>query len=380
MTHDAYAPEPHTTTDHVSMSLSRLVSHLSADAIFALAAGGGLESLEGFGKRRGEAYVAVLSGTPVHTLLESIDGWIVESARAIAPIAPPVFLPMSEVLREKVTLEVGARGLRGLFSSKPSDKDLQRVKRYGYLATRALRSVLCADGELDQEERRTIAAFIGALGLPDEDASPLYAEAPIAPHQLDVYGDLEPAVTKAIMRGSWLAAAWDQIDPREESVVRTLATKLSVPAADIESTRNEAVARVDARRAAGLAAVDAVRFTLADRMNGIGSKLALAVGHLMLPKRYRDEALSHVEHWNKFQLSGRHKDLASEEKTTVLALAWAAALFEDPSVSRRAVCRARHDRVAQDMGTDGAQVRSEIEKWFADVLAPAAFQLTGEKK
>ena len=41
---------------------------------------------------------------------------------------------MSEVLAEKVTLEVGARGLRSLFSSKPSDKDVQRVKRLGSLA------------------------------------------------------------------------------------------------------------------------------------------------------------------------------------------------------------------------------------------------------
>ena len=54
-----------------------------------------------------------------------------------------------EVVREKVTLEIGARGLRSLFSSKPSDKEVARVKRYGSLAVRVLRAVLAADGELD---------------------------------------------------------------------------------------------------------------------------------------------------------------------------------------------------------------------------------------
>ena len=60
---------------------------------------------------------------------------------------------MMDVVREKVTLEIGARGLRSLFSSKPSDKDVARVKRYGSLAVRVLRAVLAADGPLDAEER-----------------------------------------------------------------------------------------------------------------------------------------------------------------------------------------------------------------------------------
>ena len=37
----------------------------------------------------------------------------------------------------------------------------------------------------------------------------------------------------------------------------------------------------------------------------------------------------------------------------VLGIAWAAALYEDPSVGRRALLRARLDRIAQDLGEDG---------------------------
>jgi hypothetical protein len=293
----------------------------------------------------------------------------------MAPIHPPIWMPMAEVIREKVTLEVGARGLRSLFSSKPSDKDVQRVKRLGTLAVRVLRAVFAADGGLDAEEARTVAALVASLGLPDEMAQPLYAEAPIGVEQLDVYGDIEPAVAKALVRGAWLAAASDSIDPREEHVVRVLANKLAFPAMDMEVIRNDAVARVDLRRLAGLATVDAVRFVLSDRMPGHGVTLAAKSGTIMLPRRFRDEALAQIGHGSKVTLAKRYVNLSSDDRATVLGIAWAAALYEDPSIARRALLRARHDRVAQDLGEDGNRARHGVEDWMYDVLAPAAFPM-----
>src|SRR5206468_9440409 len=115
----------------------------------------------------------------------------------------------------KVTLEIGARGLRSLFSSKPSEKDTLRVKRLGTLAVRTLRAVCASDGpptkRLDAEEERTIAAVIGSLGLSKEDAAPLYKEAPIDVSKLDVYGEIESPIARALLRGAWMAAAWDAI-------------------------------------------------------------------------------------------------------------------------------------------------------------------------
>jgi hypothetical protein len=322
MTDDAYAP----TANPKTLVLGRLVGTLAEDAIFGLATGGGTGVLEGLGKRRGEAYAAVLGGNRLNTMCGELDNWMVEMTRAVAPICPPAWMPMAEVIREKVTLEVGARGLRSLFSSKPSDKDVQRVKRLGTLAVRVLRAVFHADGPLDTEETRTLAGLIVSFGLPDADAQALFAEAPVPVEQLDVYGDIEPAVAKAVLRGAWLAAAWDQIDPREEHVVRVLANKLAMAAMDLEVLRNEAVQRIDTRRLSGLAAVDGIRFVLSDRMPGHG-------------------------------------------------VTWAAALYEDPSLARRALLRARHDRVASDLGDDGARSRQAIEGWVADVLAPAAFPM-----
>lgn len=373
MTMDAYAPEP----DAKTQSLARLVSTLAEDAIFGLSAGGGPGVLEGLGKRRGEAYSALLAGHRLNTMSNEFDAWIVEMTRAMAPIFPPVWMPMAEVIREKVTLEVGARGLRALFSSKPSEKDVQRVRRLGTLATRTLRAVFVADGPLDAEERRTIAGLVASLGLPDADARPLYDEAPIPVEQLDVYGDIEPAIAKALLRGAWLASAWDTIDPREEHVIRVLGNKLAFPAMELEVLRNEAVQRVDARRDAGQAAVESIRFVLSDRMPGHGVTLAAKVGALMLPRRYREEALTQVAHGAKPTLAKRHTSLSSEDRQTVLGIAWAAALYEDPSVARRALLRARHDRVAQDLGDEGAKARHAIDEWVSDVLAPAAFPMSG---
>ncbi len=107
------------------------------------------------------------------------DNWVVELTRAAAPIFPPSWMPMAEVIREKVTLEAGARGIRSLFSSKPSDKDVQRVKRLGTLAVRVLRAVFIADGALDPEEQRTVAGLVASLGLADADAQALFAETAI---------------------------------------------------------------------------------------------------------------------------------------------------------------------------------------------------------
>lgn len=371
MTIDAYAP----MTDPKTHALGQLVSTLAEDAIFGLSSGGGPGVLDGLGKRRGEAYSAVLGGHRLNTMSQELDHWVVEMTRAMAPIHPPTWSPMSEVLREKVTLEVGARGIRSFFSTKPSDKDIQRVKRLGSLATRVLRAVFAADGPLDSEEQRTIAGLVASLGLPDEEARPLFNEAPLAVEQLDVYGDVEPAVSKAILRGAWIAAAWDAIDPREEHVVRVVANKLAFPAMDLETLRNEVVSRIDVRRTFGEAVVDGIRFVLADRMPGHGVTLAAKTGALVLPRRYRDEVLAQVGHGAKVTLARRYTQLGTEDRQTVLGIAWAAAIFEDPSIARRALLRARHDRFAQDLGEEGAKARHSVDEWINDVLAPAAYPM-----
>ena len=364
---DAYAP----AVDPVADALNRLVAITAEEAIFGLSAalGNSHDALEDLVKRRKDSHQLALNGQRVPRMLDSFDAWVVEMSRAMAPICPPSWMPMSEVLAEKVTLEVGARGLRSLFSSKPSDKDVARVKRLGTLAVRVLRAVFAADGPVDPEEARTLAALVGSLGLPDADAAPLYTEPPVEVERLDVYGEIESSVARAMLRGAWLAAAWDSIDPREEHVVRTLATKLNIPVVDVEYMRNEAIARVEARRAAGLATVDAVRYVLADRVPGLGVQLAVFAGNLMLPRRFREEALAQLGHGAPVVLGQRYKGISGAEKLSVIGIAWAAALLEDPCLSRQAMLRARLDRVAQDLGGDPQDARRAVDEMLAMSLA-----------
>jgi Tellurite resistance protein TerB len=360
--------------DLATAALDRLVGVLAEDAIYVLASGTHdvKEALEGLLQRRGYAYTAAVQGQPLSRMTTQFEAWIVEMARAMAAVAPPVWVPMMDVVREKVTLEAGARGLRSLFSSKPSDKEVARVKRYGTLAVRTLRAVLSADGPLDNEEKTTIASVIAALGLPESDANALFAEAPVAPETLDVYGEIDPAVARAVLRGAWLAAAWDTVDPREENAIRVVAQKISAPNEEVESARKEALARVDGRRKAGIAAVDAVRYVLSDRCPGPGVQLAALTGTLMLPKRWRDEALAPVGQGAPVALAKRHAGLDGEERAAVLGVAWAVALADDPTVGRRALLRARWERVAEDLGEDDPGARETLDRWMGESLAGVA--------
>jgi hypothetical protein len=365
-----------TAVDPQHAALARLICQLCEDALYTYASGAPASVLEDLAKRRQEAYVATLSGQRVHTLLGSFEGYFAEMTRALTPLHAPTFLPMGDVLREKVTLEIGARGLRSLFSSKPSEKDTMRVKKLGTLAVRILRGVFASDGSLTTEDERHVSAFLGALGLPEADMAPLTTELPMTLGQFDVYGDVELPVARAMVRGAWLAAAWDAIDPREEAFVRGVATKLGLPPTDTEELRNEAVLRVDNRRALGLAAVEGVRHVQFDRGPGVGVQLASRIADLALPARFRDEALGHIGHWTKVQLGKRFKDMASDDKQIALSMVWCAALYENPTFARKALLRARHDRFAYDMGEDGARARATVEDWVTATLLPAAHPMT----
>jgi hypothetical protein len=62
--------------------------------------------------------------------------------------------------------------------------------------------------------------------------------------KLDVYGEIEPAISRALVRSAFLAGALDTLDPKEDQVARTLAQKVGLgPEAD--SLRNEAEQRVE---------------------------------------------------------------------------------------------------------------------------------------
>jgi tellurite resistance protein len=349
-------------------AVARLVQIVTEDAIFCFAAAGDdlPGALEGLGKRRAEAYAGALRDAQLPRMLAQYDAWVTASSRLLAPLSPPLWLPMMGVIAEKVTLEIGSRGLRSLFSSRPSEKEVQRVKRLGALASRALRAVLSSDGELDPEESLMLGAFIASLGLDDADAQILFNEGSTDPWGIAPHGEGEAPVARAIVRGAWLAAAWDTLDPREELAIRAIASNLRIDTEEFEEGRASAQKFVDARRLVGLAAVEGVRYVLSDREPGIGIQLAAAIGRLLLPRRYREEALAHIGHGVPVVLGRRHTGISGADKVVVLGIVWLAALFDDPTQSRKAVLRSRFDRVCDDMGVDGGKVRDIAGTFVTD--------------
>ena len=194
----------------------------------------------------------------------------------------------------------------------------------------------------------------------------------MAPEGIDVSGEVDHTVARAIVRGAWLAAAADEIDPREESVIRAVGAKMGVTPDDIEEARRHAVEFIDWRRRAGAAAVDGVRYVLSDRVPGLGVQLAALTGAVMLPRRWRDEALAPVAQGAPVALARRHVGLEADDRRAVLGVAWAASLVEDPSVGRRALLRARWERFAEDVGEDDPVSRELVEHWLTESLAGVA--------
>lgn len=365
---------PEALIDHLTPSLERLVHAVAEEAIFVLAGSpkDARDAISAVIKRRAEVHARTMSGQPIANLTDSFDAWALELARAAAGAFPPEFVPMADVLAEKVTLEAGARGIRSLFSSKPSEKDAARVRRLGTISVQALRAVLSADGAIDAEEAKGITWLVASFGLTDADAQTLTTEAPVKPEKIELHGEVDSGVAKAIIRGAWLAAAEDALDTREEDAVRMLAHRLSIPTEDVEHGRNEAVARVDARRATGLCATEAIRYVLADRVPGDAVHLAAKVAALAVPRRFREEVLGQIAHGAPIALAKRHVGLPSAARVAALGMAWAAALRENPTLARRSTLRARFDRFAFDVGDEGGRVRTIVEGAVDEALALAA--------
>jgi tellurite resistance protein len=346
---------------------------VTEDALFAVAAAGEDDEnvLTGLGKRRADLYERVVRGQ-ARIPISSYRDWTTNLAAAIAPVCPPIWMPMAQLVRQGVTVEGGARGVRALFTSKPSEKQVEHVRRVGALAVRALVAVLAADGDLDTDEQDLRAALVSSFGLPEEDEQRLLIEAPFAAAELEIYGDLDSKLAKEVIHGAWVAAAGDGIDPREERVIATLGAKLNVRPEDIEVARNDARKLTDDQRDVGAAIVDAIRYVLVD-----DPERAVALGkvaaRLFLPRRHRLEPLSALHQRSTITLANRFH-LNKTGQSAVLAASWLAAQSSNPSATRRVPLLLRHEDVAKDLRADttGALVREKLDRIVESQLQVAA--------
>jgi len=343
------------------------------DAFFATAAAARLdpEALRALARRRAPALEAVARGAPPEQAGQG-DAWVVRLCAAIAPIAPPRWMPMADLIEEGLSLEHGARGVRSWFTSRPSDKDAARVRTQGAFAVRALTAVLGADGELTPDARLQRSCLAASLGLPEDEQRVLVAEPPAAVDGLALPEGLTPKLVRALLRGAFVAALFEGSGPREEQGVLALGHRTGLPGEETTAAHGEARRAVEGLQAFGASSVEAIRFVLQDD-RPTGEPPAAAAARLLLPAPARRDALAALAS-DAPLAPGRRYALDRKQREAVLGLAWAAALRSDPTVVRRVDLATRHDQVAADLGDPaaGREARQIVEAFLEEALAAVA--------
>jgi hypothetical protein len=353
--------------------LSGVLSLLCEDAFFTItgAARFDVEMLRAVASKRAPALVGAARGAPSPGL-DAWEPWILALCTVLAPIAPPRWVPLADAVEGGLSLVYGARGVRSLFTSKPSDKEVARVRSLGGLGVRVITSVLGATGSLHVEATLLRRALIASLGLPDHDRADLEAEGPVEAELLDIYGDLDAKLARSVVRAGFYAARLDGTDPREEQAVIAVARKLGLTTEEVNTAREEARAFIDSGKDFGEACVDAIRWLLeADVPES--DRFALAAARLVLSPIQRLDAMTAIDVGSPVILSRRHR-IDRKQREAALALAWLAAVHGDPTYLRRAELTGRHDRLAADFGeeADGAAVRGALDRWVElELLATA---------
>jgi tellurite resistance protein len=367
------------STTSASEGLARGLAAVTEDALFGVAAAGhpDEDTLVGLGKRRADVYRAAVRGE-TRTTTAALREWMTELCAAAAPVCPPAWMPMAGLIGGGLTLEGGARGMRALFTSKPSAKATEQVRRLGAFCVRALVAVLAADGELDGEEQEMRAALVASLGLLPPDRHRLLFESPFLAEEVEIPEEIEAKQARDVVEGAFLGAAADGLDPREESAIATLANRLGVRPEDTEGARAAARQLVEDQRDVGAATVDAIRYVLVDD-DEQGLALGQLAARLFLPHRYRLEPLSALHQKSTITLAHRWH-LGRAAQAAVLAASWLAALHTDPSVSRRVILLLRHEDIARDLRADanGAFIRERLDRVVEGQLHLAALAAARE--
>jgi hypothetical protein len=354
------------------LDMATTLAVLCEDALFAVTGAGKLdfEALRALAGRRSAALAATAKGLP-GPRMKDWDAWIHGLVAALAPIAPPRWVPMAEVIQGGLSLEHGARGVRSFFTSKPSDKEVTRVRTLGATAARTLGAVLSATGSFNAEAKLLRGAFVASLGLPDEDRQKLDDEPPRAVDALDLHASIEPKIARAMVRGCYTAAMNDGMDPREEQAILAIGRKLGLGTEDMNEAFQGARDHIESTKDFGEATSDAIRYVL----DGVEERdlLAAAAVRLTLPAVLRRDALTAINVGGPVTL-GRKHPLERRQREAVLGITWLAAVHGNPSYTKRALLAARHDRVAADLaeGVDGPSVRGSIDHHVEIELCAAA--------
>lgn len=340
-------------------ALKYLHTFLVRDFITAVAARDDVTDsmLESFAKRRAPLY-ARPDVIPVGTAY-----WI-GIAAALAPIGPPSWMPMEALVLAGHTLEGGARGLRGLFTREPSDKERKRVLRIATLAARILQIVARADANVRSDETHLIEMAMNSFGLNPEERARTQFDGPPSFETLDVPGDLDARSRHELLRGAWQLALIESLDPAKDVMVRGIAGHLGV-SAEYDTVRSEVQHEQHKQSEMAQVAVDLVR---ASSRLVPAEQLHPWLEHLVdaaVPPARRHE-LRGLALGNAPVMLDAVPRLDDDRKRQAIALAAATLLGTDPRVSVSTAVRAQLVGAAEQAGLgDSAETAfALIDRWL----------------
>jgi tellurite resistance protein len=341
------------------------------DALFGVA-GASMKALDTIKEHRVEAYESIArEGLANAIVMADFETWLATLTRSTAAEIAPWFVPMRNAIADGMTLHREGRGLRGLIPIG-REEARQKTRRDGLFAVRVARAVAAADGVVSPDETRALELLLAALGLPDEDARVLRAEAPIPMGAIEI-PSLEPKTARAIVAGAWQVAGCDGFEEAETAAINNLAVRLGVDELTLESIRVDESEAVEKQRRLGRAMVDVVRYVTFVLPPEEASALTLATVHMAVPPIDRAEALRIASTNATTPLVEKH-DLDRAAKERVLAVAWIVALAIDPRLSMRAALRARHEHAAThlDASRHAKSARDDVESFLDEILSRAA--------
>jgi hypothetical protein len=226
-------------------------------------------SLAEFVRRRAPRY-ADPDGVPAG------DDYWTDLAATLAPVLPSEHMPMWGLIDADLTLEGGAKGLRSLFSSTPSERERRKVQRTATLAWRVMSIVAHTDAAVTADEARLMNMAMSSFGLTADELAAARADGPSRAAQLEVFGELDGRVRRELVRGAWQLALQVDLGAGEEDEVLTIAAKLEF-SSELGAVRREVEGALE--RAA--------------RVAGLAVELGLAAG-ASLSAAQRDEALDRI--------------------------------------------------------------------------------------
>jgi hypothetical protein len=320
--------------------------------------------LEPFARRRAPLYAQ-----PSSTLWGEL--YWAGLAQALAAVGPAQWMPMAAVLELGITLEGGARGLRGLFTKAPSEKERKRVLKIATLAGRILEMVANADRALSSDETRMVAMAMNSFGLSAEELQNVRPGRALTFEDLEIFGDLDVKTRRALLRGAWQLASSGALDPARELAVRGVAARLEVQH-EADQVRAEVLTAQLRQLEFAQVAVELARS--ASRL--IPAEIARpALSHLVFstaPAARRAELEAHMFSTVPVQL-GALPRLDSARKRQAVAVAFATVLAHDPTLSTMFTLRVRltDDAIAAGCGSEAADAFELVQRFLNERVREA---------